>query len=240
VVAIKSLESGTAPAQAFRIVHMLHQQMPMSAANPWPIQFTGSGNLVVISYNGGGDAINSISSTPSNTWSSTGSIVTQGSNGSQIYYAANAATANAMTLLATRSGTAQDATFMMYDIVGAATSPFDKDSGGQSGLQNSSVSALTTCTGCIAPTSSNELLIANFAQDFCTAVGVNTPNGGLFDPATDTGNSISGPQSVDQNNGWMHFYDSGTSAVTITWSESCAGAVESNWAGRVAAFRGAP
>jgi hypothetical protein len=243
VMALKAAGTGNAPTDALRIVHMLHQQMPASAANPYPFQFASSGDLVVVSYNGGGDAITGISSTPSNTWSSAGTAVTSGTNISQIYYAASATSSNTLKLSVTRDGTTHDATFMMYDFVGAAAAPFDIDSGGQSNNQGSVVGALTTCGGCLTPTgviNGSEVIIANFAQDFCTASGINVPSGGLFDSATDTGNSNSGPQSVDQNNGWMHYYDSGTSAITVTWAESCEATPQGNWAGRVAAFKGTP
>ncbi len=63
-VALKAASAGTAPTQAFRIIHMLHQQHPKSAANPFPIQFPTSGNLIVASYISGGSNISSVSSSP--------------------------------------------------------------------------------------------------------------------------------------------------------------------------------
>jgi len=97
-VALKSATAGNAPTAAFRVVHMLHQQHPQGAANPWPMQFPSSGNLVVVSYGGGGSQITGIASNPSNTWSSTGPFVgtEQATTGSQIMYAPNATTANNM------------------------------------------------------------------------------------------------------------------------------------------------
>ena len=236
VVALKAASAGNAPTSAFRIVHMLHQQMPASGANPWPIQFASSGNLVVLSALNGTSSISSISSSPSNTWSSTGTAAMGGDNVSQIYYAANASTSNSLTLAVTLDNTG-NATFMMYDIMGAATSPFDVDSGGQTGDEGSIVSTLTTCSSCLTPAGANELIIANFGQDWCTATSISAPSGALFDSATDTGNSVNGPQFVDQNNGWMHFYDSGTSALNVTWGETCGTEAEGAWAGRVAAFK---
>ncbi len=99
-IAIKASSAGTAPTNTFRIMHMLHQQMPQSASNPWHIQFPTSGNLLVNSYVSGGSLITSMSSTPSNTWSSTGTAAGGQSitAASQIYYAANASTANTMTI----------------------------------------------------------------------------------------------------------------------------------------------
>jgi hypothetical protein len=237
VMALKAATAGNAPTNAFRIVHMLHQQMPKSAANPWPIQFPSSGNLVILSALTGTSVINSVSSTPSNTWSSTGAASIGGDNVSQIYYAANANTSNSLSLSVARSDNTGDSTFMMYDFTGAATSPFDVDSGTQ-GNQGSIASALTTCSSCLTPSGPNEVIISNFGQDWCTATGLKAPTGALFDSATFTGTSIDGPQPIDQNNGWMHYYSPGTSAINVTWTEACQTA-QTSWAGRVAAFKGA-
>ncbi|HXM64209.1 MAG TPA: hypothetical protein VN950_25330, partial [Terriglobales bacterium] len=182
--------------------------------------------------------------TPTNTWSSTGTAA--GGEGvtalSQIYYAANAASSNSMTLSVTRSGSTTNDTYMMYDIVGASSSPFDTDSGGQAANQTTEVSSLTTCKGCLTPTGvsgGNEIIIGNAGWNWCTANSVTAPSGALFDAATDTGNGVNGPQSVDQNNGWFHYYTSATSAITTTWNPMACNQAEGEWAGRVAAFKSA-
>jgi hypothetical protein len=238
-VALKAASVGTAPTATFRILHMLHQQHPKSAANPFAVQFPTSGNLIVNSYISGGSNIASISSSPSNTWSSTGPQV--GNEAitalSQIYYAANASTSSSMTMAVSRNDNSRDGTFMLYDITGAASSPFDKDSGGETANQTGLVSSFTTCSGCLTPSSTNEIVIANAGWNFCTGIGVGAPNGSLLDSATDTGNGVDGPESVDQNNGWLHYYDPNTNPVTVTWAMACGGTAESEWAGRVAAFK---
>ena len=244
VVALKAPSSptGNPPGNAFRVVHMLHQQIPAGSASLWPMQFPTSGNLIILSNISGGASITGISSTPTNTWSSTGTAA--GGEGtsalSQIYYAANAASSNSMTLSVTRSGSTTNDTYMMYDIVGASSSPFDTDSGGQAANQTAEVSSLTTCKGCLTPTGvsgGNEIIIGNAGWNWCTANGVTAPSGGLFDAATDTGNGVNGPQSVDQNNGWFHYYTSATSAITATWNPMACDQAEGEWAGRVAAFK---
>jgi hypothetical protein len=143
-----------------------------------------------------------------------------------------------MTISFTRDNTTSDATYMMYDVTGAAQSPFDVDSGGQTGNQSSQVSLFTTCSACLTPSAANELIIANQGQNWCTSTGATSPSGALFDAATDTGDSVSGPQPVDQNNGWFHYYDPNTNAITATWQNSCSQA-EGVWTGRVAAFEAA-
>jgi len=237
-VALKAASAGNAPTSSFRIVHMLHQQVPASAANPTPIQFPTSGNLIVDSFIAGGSTISSISSSPSNTWSSTGTAAGTAGNTatSQIYYAGNATPANNLTISITHTPSSND-THMLYDIIGAATSPFDVDSGAQSGNQTSTVNSWMTCSNCVTPTVANDIVIGNVAQNWCTSTNVTAPSGGLFDAATDTGNAVNGPESVDQNNGWFHYYDSGTSALSVTWTETCGSNAEGEWAGRVAAFK---
>ena len=238
-VALKAAAAGTAPTATFRILHMLHQQHPTGAPNPFTVQFPTSGNLVVNSYVGGGSNITSISSTPPNSWSGTGTAVGNETITAltQIYYAANASTSNSMTLSVTRNDNSRDGTFMLYDVTGAASSPFDRDSGGQTANQTSQVSSFTTCSGCLTPSVTNDLIIANAAWNFCTGVGANAPSGSLFDAATDTGNGVDGPESVDQNNGWLHYYDPNANPVTVTWAMACGSTAESEWAGRVAAFK---
>ncbi len=241
VIALKASTAGTAPTQSFRIVHMLHEQMLSSDSSPFHAEMPSSGNLLLISFISGGNTISSITSNPSNTWSSTGALVTYGSQAtSQIYYAANASTANAMTFSIGQSGTMTGTTFMMYDVAGAASSPFDLDSGGQTGDQKSAVSSLTSCAGCLTPSAPNELIIGNIGNAWCTNIGITSPSSALFDVATYTGNSINGPESVDQNNGWFHYYDSSTNAITATWSYTCGSDAEGSWVGRLAAFKSGP
>jgi hypothetical protein len=245
VMALKGATAGNAPGSGFRIVHMLHQQAPDAGPNPWPVQFPAMGNLVVLSDISGGASISGITSAPANTWVSTGAAA--GSEGvtalSQIYYAGNAATGNGMTLAVTRSGALTQDTFMLYDFVGASSAPFDKDSGGETGNQAAIVNTFTTCSGCLTPSGnggSSEVVVGNAGWNFCTGTGISSPSGAEFDAATDTGNSVNGPESVDQNNGWFHSYVTTSSAITVTWKMACGATPESAWAGRVAAFKAAP
>jgi len=222
---------GNAPTKAFRVLHMLHQQDPGNRGSPYSIQFPASGNLIVLS-----DLINNITgltSSPSNTWASTGA---PGDGQALIYYAANASTSNSMTLSLSESSLANGSTYMLYDITGAAASPLDVDSGEKSG-SGSGVGTITLCSGCLTPSASNELVVGITQQSFCTAVGVSSPSGALFDSATDTANSVDGPQSVDQNNGWMHYYNPNTNPITLTWNNTCGTNTSDYWSGRLAAFK---
>ena len=237
VMALKAASAGNPPSQPFRILHMLHAQLPATASSPFAIQMPTSGNLIVVSFISGGTTISNMTSTPSNAWSSTGNALVYGQTATQIYYAANANTSNSMNITFTLDNGMTGSTFMIYDITGAATSPFDVDSGGQYGDQASIVDTLTTCTNCLTPSVSNDLVVGNFGQEWCTATAIDIPNGGLFDAATYDGNSINGPEPVDQNNGWFHYYDSGVSPLSATWTESCGSDAQAHWSGRLATFK---
>lgn len=239
VVALKAASAGTAPTQAFRVVHMLHEQESSSGPAQFTFEMPTSGNLIVLSFTSGANVINSLSSSPANNWTLTGPTFTDNVQvATQIYYAANATPSNTMMITAKQSGTMTGTTFMMYDITGASTAPFDVDSGGQSGQQKSTSTSLTTCSNCLTPSNANELLIGNDVNAWCTAMSMTSPAGTLFDDATFTGNSVNGPQSVDQNNGNFHDYESSTSPVTVTWNYVCGSDAIGAWAGRVAAFKG--
>jgi hypothetical protein len=239
-VAFKSASAGKAPTQAMRIVHLGHFAMPDSGTTQ-NVQMPSSGNLLVASFTGGGDSISGITSTPNNTWSSTGSVAGGPSftASSQIYYAANASTATTASVAITRSGTLTNDSVLIYDITGANTSPFDSDSGGQDGNQTSTVSSFTTCSSCLTPTAAGEIVILNANQNWCTGTAQTAPSGALFDSAFTTINSVNGPQNVDQNGEWAHIYNTSAAPITATWTMSCDQA-EATWAGRVAAFKAGP
>lgn len=236
-VMFKAASAGTAPTQSMRIVHLGHFAMPASGTTQ-TLQMPSSGNLLIASFTGGGDSISGITGTPSNTWSSTGAVAGGPSftASSQIYYAGNASTATTATVAITRTGTLTQDTVLIYDITGANTSPFDTDSGGQGGNQTSIVSSFTTCASCLTPSTAGEIVILNANQNWCTGTALTAPSGALFDSAFTTMNSVNGPQNVDQNGEWAHFYNTSTSPITATWTMSCDQA-EAAWAGRVAAFK---
>jgi hypothetical protein len=235
--------AGTLPTATFRIVHVQHAQQLSSDASTYTNQFPTSGNLLVLSFFSGGNTITGVTSTPSNTWTATGPPAGDGvQTKTQIFYAPKASNSNSLTYSVTQSGTLTGTTFMMYDVVGANASPFDKDSGGQSGVQTapSGDPTLTTCSGCFTPTNANELVVGNFGEAWCSSTNLTAPSGGLFDAAYYTGNTYSGPQSVDQNNGWFHFYNPSATPETVTWQQICGSNSNNNaWGGRVAAFMSA-
>jgi len=238
--AFKTASSGSSPS-GNRPLMISHAQIPPGAGTtPFKMQVPFSGNLQVISFLGGFETITSISSTPSCTWLSTGPEHNSASpnNYTQIYYAMNC-TGNAVAININLNGSADGDTLMTYDITGPNAWTFDTDSGGEDANENGDIPNFTTCSGCDTPTTSTGVVFANFGQDQCTATGVTAPAGAVFDAANYTGNSLSGPQDVDENNGWLHlFYNSSPGAITATWADDCPTLTpESYWAGRVASFK---
>ena len=233
-MALKAASAGTAPSASFRIVHLLHENAPDTSSTQL-IQFPASGNLEILSSeNPAPSLISGITSTPPNTWSSTGSATKL----AQIFYAANPSVSNSMTLVVSAPVMTDPGNYFLYDVVGAATSPFDVDSGEISGVTNSQPSTLTMCTGCLTPSSPNELIVFSGQVYAYTLEGVIAPSGGWFDAAVFPGDSINGPQWVDQNGGWGHYYDPNTSALSLTWNVTCGSLDIQAWSGRMAAFKG--
>lgn len=236
--AYKTASSGSTPS-GNRILSVTHDNTPVTYSSPYVMQVPLSGNLQVISFLGGTTYISGISSTPSCTWTPTGPVFHSAApdNETQFYYATNC-TGNSVVISATMDGPTEGDTFMIYDVTGPNPWSLDIDSGGETGNIGSQQSTITTCSGCLTPSTSTGVAFANFGQDFCTATGLTAPSGGVFDTAVYTGNSNNGAQSVDENNGWAHlFYGANPGPLTFTFNEVCSNNPQGYWAGRVAAFK---
>jgi hypothetical protein len=228
---------GTAPSNTYRPLRVAHAEMPASSANPYVIQVPVAGSLAVIAYHSGGNTITGVTDSASNTWTCR-SAHTNGANSSQICYAPVTTPSNTLAISVTRSAATTDATLMTFDLTGSATSsPFDADGGSLTGNQGSITGSLTTCSSCLTPAAAGEMVIGTSGWDFCTATAVSAPSGAVFQSATFTGNSLDGPQSVDQNNLWFYFVTTGTGALSMTSTMSCASTAEGNWAASIAAFK---
>jgi hypothetical protein len=136
-MALKSATAGSAPAAGIHVnrIHSfgfgttsLITGIPITAA----FQIPSSGNLVAISYlSATGLKIQSLSSSPSNTWSSSPGCVDDSPMAASycLWYAGNASTSAAMTVSITLPRALTTADFFMltaWDVSGAATAPFDK------------------------------------------------------------------------------------------------------------------
>jgi hypothetical protein len=239
-VALQGVTAGGAATAIPRVVHQEHDAMPKNAGNPWHVGLVVDvpNAAVYLSYVGN-DSIASVSSIPAPNvgWTASGADF-QGLNGHNHvnYYCAQWTTApGSVNLSINRTATSNDSINMIY-VVQNGTCNLDVDSGGQAGSQGS-IGPLTTCANCVTPTTANDFIMGNGGQAFCTATGLSTPSGGIFDAAWFTGNTIDGPTQTDENNFWMHMNNGNSlSPITITFTEKCDFA-QGDWAGRVAAYR---
>jgi chitodextrinase len=244
-LALKSASAGTPPPPGIRIVHIQHTLLNSVRAQGRPnavvMQFPSSGNLLVGLYNSAGVLVSSVSDSAHNTWASAGSTTGgSGGTGAQIMYAANAATSPALSgITVVLNGTTQgDDMFNLYDIAGAATSPFDK-SNTALGNQNSPGN-LTTTT--LAPSTANGLVLNVVSIDYHTINGIVGSNYVMDSDVNDFDNND--PQfggtdvsTLDMDNGYAHIYNTTTDAVTFvyTYSQTTPGGVQL-WGSVAAAF----
>jgi hypothetical protein len=247
-VLLKTGPTGGVPS-GMHIVRLVHENVPQSSAgggtgspfpNPSTLQFPSSGNLVVAMMGGGNlpCTITGMTDSNNNTWSQAGATQMQAGNDTvvQAFYAGNAKTSGDLTLTVNWSATDGDFTFFLYDIAGAASSPLDT-SAGATGSQATAGNLTMPFT--ITPAGANELVFAEVMWDFNTASGLVGPES-FFDANTFDGESVSGPEPVDQNNGWGHVLTTGTAPVSISWQTRYNGLAVGNWAGMAVAFKPGP
>jgi hypothetical protein len=246
-VLLKTGTSGSVPS-GMRIVHLVHENIPEhtdagGTGNPFPnptiVQFPSSGNLLVAMIGGGYLActVTSVADTNNNAWTQAGSTEIQANNDvTQAFYAANANASGNLRLTVHWSATDGDFTFFLYDVTGASTSPFDISAGG-TGAQSTAGNLTVPFT--IAPAEAGELILTEVIWDYNTGSGL-AGSGWLFDTNTFDGENVSGPEPVDQNNGWGHYWSTGTASVSITWETMYSGLATGNWSGLAVAFKPAP
>jgi hypothetical protein len=240
--ALKSATAGTAPSSTgIRTAYIQHNALPAGSngcgaspcTKPVTLQFPCAGSLVLASWMGsGGYNIQSATSSPANTWSSTGAPVGNGSAGdNQIYYAANA-TCAATTSISFQAGTSTDGgtIVQLLDVVGAATSsPFDSTAGLQTCTGNQVASGtLTTCS--ITPSTVNGLVLTQVSISSNVITGVSPGNFLSTIPTP-----VAVPEFADQAKGWGINYNTNTSTETFLWTTS--GGAVGLWASIAAAFK---
>ena len=246
-VLLKTGTSGGVPS-GMHIVHLIHENIPTHASaggtdtpfpNPLGLQLPSSGNLLVAMIGGGNptNTVSGIMDTNNNSWTQAGSTQVIAANDTvQAYFAANAATSTNLTLTVHWNSSGGDFTIFFYDVTGAAASPFDT-SVGATGTQTTAGNL--TLPFSITPASANELIFVQTIWDFNTGAGL-LGSGQLFDANRFDGESQSGPEPVDENNGWGHVPNAGTGNVTFTWLPMFSGLSFGNWAGMAVAFKSAP
>lgn len=243
-ILLKTGSAGGVPA-GMRVVHLLHENVPYNppaggTGNPFPnplsLQFPSSGNLLV-AMEGGGNApetVTSMADTSHDHWSQAGKTYTGGDAVVQAFYAGAAQSSEDLGLTVNWSDTRGDYTFFLYDVAGAASSPLDTTAGG-SGNQGTAGSLTFPFT--LTPAAAGEIVFSEVMWDFNTGSGL---AGQLFDTSTFSGESQSGPEPVDENNGWGHTIATTTSPVSFTWTVLFPNLPVGAWAGMAAAFKAGP
>lgn len=188
---------------------------------------------------GGGNAsetVTGMTDTNRNTWTEAGSPYVIGGNDTvQAYYAGNATTSSDLGLTLNWTGGFGDFTIFLYDVAGAATSPIDPfdQTAGATGDQTIAGPLMMPYT--ITPAIPNEIIFSQVIWDFNTGAGL---TGQLFDTNTFSGESLSGPEPVDENNGWGHVITSSTDPISFDWSVLSDSLPVGSWAGNAVAFKG--
>jgi len=235
-VAYKSSTTGTAIPAGIRVVRMVHNAVtPGNSTTSVKVQLPGtSGNMLFIdnidSPSSPDYKITLIADQDSHSFSEIGSPFQNADSGlCQRWHSDNitfTSRTNIITLTMTSSGPAGGSTFQVFEITGAATSPFDVDSTASGGASGNFTG------GSVTPTTSNGLVFSQVANAGATIIGGSPGN---FLSNTLTPNP--GTASVDQNNGWKVYPNPNTSTVTDSWTVS---GTPGNWASTLTAFKAAP
>jgi len=224
------LKPGTAGGvpNGLRVAYSIHENISATTGgggtgngwtNPMKLQIpciAGATIAAIMDGGGNGDAstISSITDNNGNLWSDI-ALYTYGNTYAQAYYAANVVCTGAETLTVTSTANTDDNTIVFYVILGASVTPLDTYSGG--GQSVTSNSSTMTPDFTLTPSGANELILSEEQWDYNTATGVTGANQ-LFDSGYYSGMSDDGPEPIDQNGGWLHYYTTSTSTVSFTYN----------------------
>jgi hypothetical protein len=202
------------------IVAMEHFSSPNNVTGPIDLDLPSSNanNLIVLMTIGGGtspQSVTGVADSNGNSWSTTGAANISGISSSvtSCWYVANNNFSPSATLTINTNGNG-DTGGILYIISGAAASPFGTrvtDITAQSSPGNLSVVNIT-------PGNTSGIVLGTLGVNFNTVGGIASPSGAIFDSDSYGGENISGPISVDENNGWGHLYNSSDSSLNWTWS----------------------
>jgi hypothetical protein len=236
--AFKAAAAGTPIPPGIHIDRVEHINTVNGTDPTVTFQFPSAGNLLAISYVGSDPyTIGGISDTNGNTWVEAGTGAANDSN-VRIFYAANARSGSSLTVTCTMSGShpgSNGSTFLLYDISGAAASPFDV-AASATGTQPTSTAGDVTALS-ITPTRANGVILTTIGIAFDSITGVtSSPTGALHHTTTPTPNR--NPSHTDENNGWAAYYNAETRQVTFTWQHDTQDfpGIE-RWASVAAAFK---
>lgn len=233
-----SSSAGSARSAGIQVVGITGLDFrPGDFATSQGIQASVYGNLLVLLYAGGIDAsaptLTAVSDGDGNTWATCGAGV---ENNTRVgaFHGRNMTANSALALTTTWNVDTGDFTLQVYDVIGASATPLDQ-SGTASDHQDIS-GDLTTAS--VTPTTSNGLCLVTSGQAFNTMSGC-VGAGFLFDSCRYDGQSLDGPSTPDENNGWAHYYNPNTSPVTFVFTEKDGSELPRNWAAQAVSFKAA-
>ncbi len=214
-IALKAAIAGTAPT-GMRVVHLGHNHVPQGPGASVPLQFPSTGNLIVLSWIGpSGCDITGVFDGNANVYTSTGPAFGNGGSGdNQLYYVGSAMTSTdlkGLTLSLNNGCEGGSSNALLYDIAGAAASPYDAVAGRPTASGRQTVAGdLTTVT--ITPSTPSGIIITSTGVTYHTLISVSP---GTFlatepTPDIDTG-------GIDNNNGWALSYNKDTSPETFVY-----------------------
>ena len=222
-IALKSAPAGTAPGSGIRIVHIQHTLLDSTYQNrttPIVMQFPSSGNLLVGLYNSGDVIVNKVTDNASNNWVSAASTLGYFTlTPSQILYAANANTSSTLSgiTVTQNATTTTDCMFVLMDIAGADTSPFDN---AQTATGDSTTNGILSTTT-ITPSTSNGLIInvgSIYIHTINGAVGAGQILDAVVNAEDDDSNTGTTASPLDEDNPYSHIYNTSTSPVTFGYT----------------------
>ena len=225
-IAFKSASAGTAPGGGVRVVGVMHTSFCGNVNTVTnaisTLAFPTLGNLIVGAYQGEFGFINSVTDSKSNSWSFPGTAqIDQSTQVSQIIYAGNATASTDLNTIAFGWSTTPNYAFIiLFDIIGAATSPFDNATtvGGDQTTNGS-----FTCAT-ITPTTANGIVLYMACVQWNTCNGFtvsgNTAISDIVVNSLDDNNQSPGPgwtvpSSLEEDCGVGHVYNAGTSSMTF-------------------------
>ena len=238
--AYRAGSSGGSPTGTYPI-SIMHDNDPTGSrqASPWLAGIVSYGNAVLIAANTFNTQISSITSSPSCPgpgWVSLGAPTTNSSI-TQYWWCPNSSFNGPVKLTYNLTAATDNDTFMVYDLQGSSWTA-DKIQG-ETGNQTSGMTSITTCTSCMTPSSSGEMLFGIYGQNNCTAISTTGPSGSHFDTANGTITNVDGPQPLDENNGWWHLNSGPGTAISSGYNLRCGTQPPDEWSAQFAAIHSA-
>jgi hypothetical protein len=138
---------------------------------------------------------------------------------------------NSQTLVYSGTNPQSSASGIVYCVSNLGT--FDKTATG-TGTQSTNGASVTGTS--ITPATSNGIIFSVMQESTSSFSGVSAPAAGQFDSCF-WGNQPGGGGGCDQDNGWAHYFNPNTSAVSFTWTNAFAGKPVGIWADRNDAFK---